>query len=102
MSTGKIDKRTRLLLAILLLALIVWGICFAVGRTQQVAFPDPNLEQAIREQPQFITVCSFNEWGEGTQIEPCLEYGDLYLELTAKWAKAFRESHSVVGSAQHE
>jgi glycoprotein endo-alpha-1,2-mannosidase len=49
-------------------------------------------EQAIKEAPQFITVCSFNEWGEGTQIEPCLEYDDLYLKLTAKWAQAFRQT----------
>jgi hypothetical protein len=39
-----------------------------------------------------ITVCSFNEWGEGTQIEPCLEYEDLYLKLTRKWAARYRES----------
>lgn len=48
-------------------------------------------EQAINERPHFITVCSFNEWGEGTQIEPCLEYEDLYLRLTAGWAAAFRQ-----------
>lgn len=48
-------------------------------------------QQAIDEQPSFVVICSFNEWGEGTQIEPCLEYDDLYLRLTAKWARAFRE-----------
>ena len=48
-------------------------------------------QQAIQEQPSFITICSFNEWGEGTQIEPCREYDDLYLRLTARWARAFRE-----------
>jgi glycoprotein endo-alpha-1,2-mannosidase len=48
-------------------------------------------EAAIAACPDFITICSFNEWGEGTQIEPCLEYEDLYLKLTAKWARAFRE-----------
>jgi len=47
-------------------------------------------EAAIAAQPHFVTVCSFNEWGEGTQIEPCLEYEDLYLRLTAKWAKEFK------------
>ena len=47
-------------------------------------------EAAIAARPRFITVCSFNEWGEGTQIEPCLEYEDLYLRLTARWAKVFR------------
>jgi glycoprotein endo-alpha-1,2-mannosidase len=47
-------------------------------------------ETAIKACPPFITVCSFNEWGEGTQIEPCLEYEDLYLRITAKWAKIFK------------
>jgi len=51
-------------------------------------------QQAIHEQPSFVTICSFNEWGEGTQIEPCLEYEDLYLRLTAKWAAAFRSGHT--------
>lgn len=54
-------------------------------------------EQAIKEQPHFITICSFNEWGEGTQIEPCLEYEDLYLKLTAKWSKAFRQGSTEPG-----
>lgn len=47
-------------------------------------------QAAIESRPDFITVCSFNEWGEGTQIEPSLEYEDLYLRLTAKWAKTFK------------
>lgn len=51
-------------------------------------------EQAIKERPHFITVCSFNEWGEGTQIEPCLEYEDLYLKLTAKWIEVFHQGNS--------
>jgi glycoprotein endo-alpha-1,2-mannosidase len=44
---------------------------------------------AIAANPPVITICSFNEWGEATQIEPCLEYEDLYLRLTAKWAKQY-------------
>ncbi|MFH1007434.1 MAG: hypothetical protein V1800_08035 [Candidatus Latescibacterota bacterium] len=47
-------------------------------------------EAAIAAGSPFITICSFNEWGEGTQIEPCLEYEDLYLQLTAKWARIFK------------
>ncbi len=47
-------------------------------------------EAALATSPCFVTVCSFNEWGEGTQIEPCEEYEDLYLRLTAKWAERFR------------
>lgn len=51
-----------------------------------------SLWQAVIETaPPMVTVCSFNEWGEGTQIEPAQEYGELYLELTRKWANTYRE-----------
>lgn len=53
-------------------------------------------EQAIKEQSRFITVCSFNEWGEGTQIEPCLEYDELYLKLTSKWAGRFLQTNVIL------
>jgi glycoprotein endo-alpha-1,2-mannosidase len=55
-----------------------------------------SLWKALLEiRPPMITVCSFNEWGEGTQIEPCLEYEDLYLKLTRKWAARYKESRGL-------
>ncbi len=47
-------------------------------------------QTTIELSPPMVTVCSFNEWGEGTQIEPAQEYGDFYLELTAKWARTYK------------
>ncbi len=38
----------------------------------------------------FLLVKSFNEWIEGTQIEPGASYGDLYLNLTCQYANAYR------------
>lgn len=38
----------------------------------------------------FMYVKSFNEWIEGTEIEPGLTYGDLYLNLTCQYANAYR------------
>jgi hypothetical protein len=37
-------------------------------------------------------IVSFNEWLETTNIEPNLEWGDRYLELTAALAAHFRAS----------
>jgi hypothetical protein len=65
---------------------------------------------AIRAHPDLITITSYNEWHEGTQIEPArtepapLEYGsydgayglyglaaqDAYLRRTAFWTSVFR------------
>ncbi|MCA9439727.1 MAG: alpha-mannosidase, partial [Candidatus Omnitrophica bacterium] len=60
-------------------------------------------ESAIEARPDFISVTSFNEWHEGTQIEPAVpaKYGerqyrdylplkpDGYLDLSHKWVKEF-------------
>jgi uncharacterized protein YraI len=44
---------------------------------------------AAASQPDWIVITSFNEWIEGTMIEPSLSYGDYYLELTRKMARGF-------------
>jgi hypothetical protein len=38
----------------------------------------------------FMYVKSFNEWIEGTEIEPGLTYGSRYLDLTCQYANAYR------------
>ncbi len=47
-------------------------------------------EQAIKADPDWILITSFNEWHEGSEIEPSLEYQQRYLNLTAKYAKSFK------------
>ncbi len=47
-------------------------------------------EQAIKSSPDWILICSFNEWIEGSEIEPSLEYGSQYLELTGKYSQLFK------------
>jgi hypothetical protein len=40
---------------------------------------------AIASRPEWITITSFNEWFEGSTIEPSATYGDLYLHLTKEY-----------------
>ena len=47
----------------------------------------------------WVVVTSFNEWVEGTQIEPSVSYGDQYLDLTRDFANAFRTGVEFVPTA---
>ena len=47
-------------------------------------------EQAIEADPHWVLITSFNEWHEGSEIEPSVEFGRAYLDLTAKYAKRFK------------
>jgi len=47
-------------------------------------------EEAIKADPHWILITSFNEWHEGSEIEPSLQYGRQYLDLTAEYAKNFK------------
>lgn len=64
-------------------------------------------ESAIKASPSIVSISTFNEWGEGTQIEPArkveeiegyakeyIDYGKdgpyKYIHLTAVYAENFR------------
>jgi Glycosyl hydrolase family 99 len=49
-------------------------------------------DAAIASHADQVLVVSFNEWMETTNIEPNLEWGNLYLNLTAALAARFRSS----------
>jgi glycoprotein endo-alpha-1,2-mannosidase len=68
-------------------------------------------EYAIEASPSVVTITTFNEWGEGTQIEPVrkveeiegyskeyIDYGDdgpyKYIHLTSVYAENFRKDKS--------
>jgi glycoprotein endo-alpha-1,2-mannosidase len=46
-------------------------------------------EEAIRAQPDWVLITSWNEWHEGSEIEPSLEEGDEYLRITGESASRF-------------
>jgi hypothetical protein len=52
-------------------------------------------DEAIKTKPDWILISSWNEWPEDTEIEPSLELGDQYLDITAEYAKRFLESSPV-------
>jgi hypothetical protein len=42
---------------------------------------------AIASNPDWITITSFNEWFEGTMIEPSVSYNTLYLDMTRQYTQ---------------
>jgi len=47
-------------------------------------------EAAIEADPQWILITTFNEWSEGSEIEPSREEKTLYLDLTAEYVRRFK------------
>jgi hypothetical protein len=47
-------------------------------------------EQAIEADPHWVLITSWNEWHEGSEIEPSHEDGDKYLKMTSELAARFK------------
>ncbi|RME42883.1 MAG: hypothetical protein D6795_20320, partial [Deltaproteobacteria bacterium] len=67
-----------------------------IGREHPIVLPREGgavyemlWKDAIAADPDWVLVTTFNEWHEGSEIEPSIEYGDTYLRLTADYADHF-------------
>jgi len=49
-----------------------------------------TFKSAIESNPDWLIVGSFNEWVEGSYIEPSLLYGDKYMKLTKELVQDFK------------
>jgi glycoprotein endo-alpha-1,2-mannosidase len=56
-----------------------WG-----GETYRVLW-----QEAIAAAPDYVLITSWNEWHEGSEIEPSVEYGSVMLNDTAAFAREF-------------
>ena len=54
------------------------------------AFYDETWRAATGSDPDWIIITSWNEWVEGSQIEPSRSYGDTYLQMTGRWSDAWK------------
>ncbi|HEY3061471.1 MAG TPA: endo-1,3-alpha-glucanase family glycosylhydrolase [Chloroflexota bacterium] len=55
------------------------------------AYYQATWDGALASNPSWaVIVSTFNEWMESTQIEPSVQYGDQYLNMTRENANAFR------------
>jgi len=56
------------------------------------AFFTANFQAALASQPDWLWIHSFNEWVEGTYIEPSVQYGERYLDLARESVQQFKSS----------
>jgi hypothetical protein len=61
-----------------------------VREREEGQFYRDTWQAALDSGADWVVITSWNEWVEGSQIEPSVSYGNLYLDLTAELAAQFK------------
>ena len=54
------------------------------------AFYQATFDAALKSNLDWLWIHSFNEWVEGTYIEPGVFYGDKYMQMTKEFVQQFK------------
>jgi hypothetical protein len=63
------------------------------------SFYRASFDGAIQSNADWVIITSFNEWMEGSMIEPSVSYGNFYLDLTRELSGAYKTNTSAVMAA---